>query len=245
MKIALLPKLFLLLCMSASVSAQAQNLVSNGDFEAGLTDWNPWAAPANSFWNGVWLRLNDCDIWVPTNGCPFEGSTSHSQKKGSDAGNAHGGLTQVISVEPGKTYDVSGQWSGGVRGNLDGSNGSWWEINIFEGLVDDATIDTGLRPQDTLIAKIEANNLGSTEVFQYQWQEFSGSFTAESDTVTLVLKAGSFFTLEAAAYHDNIQVIEQVPPSPVPLNSTWMLVLLGMALLAVGFTGLGRRGHSL
>lgn len=227
---------FLFLCFATVSTVQAQTLVSNGDFESGNADWNEWAAAPNGFWDGVWIQSNDCDIWIPTNGCPFAGTTSHAQKKGSGAGNAHGGLTQVLSVESGRTYDVSGQWSGGVTGNLDGNNGTWWEIAIYEGLVDDATIDAGLRPQDTLISKREVNNLGRREVFQFQWEAFSGPFTAQSDTVTLVLKSGSFYTLDAAAYHDDIQVIARPPATPIPVNSAIALALLvGLMALLGGY----------
>lgn len=231
---------FLMLFFATVSTAQAQNLVSNGDFEAGLADWNEWAAAPNSFWDGVWIQSNDCNIWVPTNGCPFAGATSHAQKKGSGAGNAHGGLTQVLSVQPGRSYDVSGQWSGGVTGNVDGNNGSWWEVVIYDGLVDDATIDAGLRQQDTLISKREINNLANQGVFQFQWETFSGSFTAQSDTVTLVLKAGSFYTLDAAAYHDDIEVVAQAPTAPIPVNSFAALALLMGLMVLLGMYSLRR-----
>lgn len=241
-----LSAVLILLCLTLALPVQAQNLVKNGDFEAGMTDWTSWAAPVNAFWNGVWIQSNDCDIWVPTNGCPFAGTTSHAQKKGSGSGNAHGGLTQVLTVIPGRTYDVSGQWSGGVTGNLDANNGTWWEIVIYEGQVDDAIIDAGLRSEDTLVAKKEITNLAYSGVFQFQWEPFSGSFTAQTDTVTLVLKSGSFYTLDAAAYHDNIQVQAQaMPPAtvvPVPLNSTWTLVMLTGLLALIGFRSFHRRG---
>ena len=233
--------LVVFLLFASISSAQDQDLVNNGNFEAGLAGWTEWAAAPNNFWNGVWIQSNDCDIWVPTNGCPFAGTTSHAQKKGSGAGNAHGGLTQVLAVESGRTYDVSGQWSGGVTGNLAGNNGTWWEIAVYEGLVDNATIDAGLRPQDTLISKREVNNLGNQEVFQFQWEAFSGSFTAQSNTVTLVLKTGSFYTADAAAYHDDIEVIAQPLAAPIPVNSSVALVLLMALMMLLGMYRLHRK----
>lgn len=229
---------------SFSGSAQSQNLVANGDFESGLTGWTQWAAAPSSFWNGVWNHSNDCDIWVPTNGCPNEGAISHAQKKGSDAGSAHGGLYQTLSVTPGNTYRVDGFWSGGVTGSDNGSNGTWWEIVVYDGVVDDAIIDAGLRgPQDVLIDKDEANNLAFREVYQFQWTPFTGNFVAPSDTVTLVLKAGSFNTLEAAAYHDQISVTDITPPpAPVPVMSLGMLALLAGMLALVGLRFTRRAG---
>ncbi len=218
---------FLLLGLAQSV--QSQNLVSNGDFEAGLTGWNTWTAPPSGFWNDVWIHSNDCDIWVPTNGCPFAGAISHAQKKGSGSGNAHGGLTQTLSVTPGQAYTVSGFWSGGVAGNVDGNNGTWWEVVIYDGTPTEAAIDSGLGANDILIAKREVNNLGNNEVFQFQWEPFSGTFVAPSSTVTLVFKTGSFFTFAAAGYHDNVSV---APVAAVPAMSVWMLMLMALGLVA-------------
>jgi len=216
--------------------ANAQNLIANGDFEAGLTGWTQWNAPPTTFWNGTWQHSNDCDIWVPTNGCPFAGSTSHAQKKGSTANNnAHGGLLQTISVVAGETYTVSGQWSGGVTGNLDNNNGSWWRVEVYDGVPTEAQIDAGPGAQDTLIALHEANNLAFRGVYQFQWESFSGQFTAVSNTATLVLKTGSYYTLEAAAYHDDISVTRDipVPPEVVPTLPTALLAALAAMLALV------------
>lgn len=228
--------------LALAPSAQAQNLVINGDFEAGLTGWTTWTAPPNTFWNDVWIHSNDCDIWVPTNGCPFAGAISHAQKKGSGSGNAHGGLTQVLSVVPGQAYTVSGVWSGGVAGNIAGNNGTFWEVVVYDGTPTNAQIDSGVGAADTLIAKREINNLGNNEVFQFQWEPFSGTFVAPSSTVTLVLKTGSFFTFAAAAYHDNLSV-SALPVAPVPVTPVWMLTLMviGLAGLAVRQRRLARR----
>lgn len=194
-----------LLAVLFSLPAAAQELVVNGDFEAGLANWTVWAAPPGAFWNGVWLHQNDCDIWTPPSACPFAGTTSHSQEKGSGAGNAHGGITQQIAVQAGRQYRVSGQWSGGVTGNA-GGNATWWEVVIYDGAVDDAVIDAGLRPQDVLIDKIERAGLATNEVFQFDWRPFDGIFTAGSNLVTLAFKQGSFFTFDAAAYHDAVSM---------------------------------------
>ncbi|RLQ20300.1 IPTL-CTERM sorting domain-containing protein [Seongchinamella sediminis] len=213
--------------------AGAQNLLTNGDFESGLNGWTAWNAPPSGFWNDTWIQSNDCDIWVPTNGCPYAGTISHAQKKGSGSGNTHGGLYQTLSVTAGQTYNVSGQWSGGVSGNLDGNNGSWWRVEVYDGTPTEAQIDAGPGAQDTLIALQEANNLATNGVFQFQWEAFSGSFTAPSDTVTLVLKSGSYYTFAAAAYHDDLVVIQN-SPEKVPTLSTLALALLAGMLVFLG-----------
>jgi hypothetical protein len=225
---------FLLACVACvfSSTGQAQNLLTNGDFESGLTGWTVWSAPATSFWNGTWEHSNDCDIWVPTSGCPLAGAESHTQKKGSGAGNAHGGITQSLAVTPGQTYAVSGLWSGGVTANLDGDNGTWWEVVVYDGSPSDAEIDAGIGADDTLIAKREVNDLASNAVFQFQAETFSGEFTARSSQVTLAFKTGSFYTLDAAAYHDAVS-ITAVQAEAVPLFSPGALALLILSFAAL------------
>ena len=212
-------------------SAHAQNLVVNGDFEGGFSGWTTWQV-SNGFWNGVWIQSNDCDIWVPTV-CPYAGAISHAQKKGSGSGNAHGGLFQVIDVAPGQRYRVSGQWSGGVTGNAAG-NATWWEVVVFDGVVDASIIDAGTRPQDTQVAKRTMDNLSLNGVFQFEWEAFGTTFVAQSSQVTLVLKAGSFSTFDAASYHDQIALVA-VPVVPVPVDAPWMLVLAALGLAAAAW----------
>lgn len=204
------------LCLVAALPAslvEAQNLVTNPGFESGLTGWNVWSAPPSAFWNGSWIHSNDCDIWVPTP-CPLAGTLSHAQKKGSGGGNTHGGLYQQIGVIPGRQYRVSGSWSGGATGNAAG-NATWWEIVAYDGSVTDAVIDQAPGVNDALIAKRDVANLAQNGVFQFNWESFSGVFTARSATVTLALKTGSFFTFEAAGYHDDISMV--LLPQPVVL----------------------------
>ncbi len=215
--------------------ASAQNLLVNPDFESGLTGWTTWASPNTAFWSGSWIQSNDCDIWVPLSACPYGGSgISHAQKKGSGAGNAHGGLYQVVTVQPGQRYRVSGVWSGGVTGNLDGNNGTWWEVTVYDGAVGDAVIDQAPGPNDQLIAKREANNLATNGVFQFDWEPFSGDFTAHSNTVTLALKTGSYFTFDAAGYHDNLSLTLVPPATQVPTLGNIGLLLLALFIAAVG-----------
>jgi hypothetical protein len=228
---------FLSLILFNAGSAGAQNLLTNPDFESGLTGWTTWVAPVNGFWTGNWIHSNDCDIWIPPSACPHGGAgISHAQKKGNGAGNAHGGLYQVVAVVPGQQYRVSGHWSGGVTGNVNNNNGTWWEVTVYDGAVADAVIDQAPGPNDQLIAKIEANNLATNGVYQFDWRSFSGQFTARSSTVTLALKTGSYFTFEAAGYHDNLSLARI---EPIPTVGGHGLVVLALLIGTIGIVKLG------
>jgi hypothetical protein len=228
---------FVSLILLSAGSVRAQNLLANPDFESGLAGWTTWVAPVNGFWTGNWIHSNDCDIWIPPSSCPLGGAgISHAQKKGNGAGNAHGGLYQVVAVVPGQHYRVSGYWSGGVTGNVNNNNGTWWEVTVYDGAVADAVIDQAPGPNDQQIAKIEANNLATNGVYQFDWQPFSGTFTARSNTVTLALKTGSFFTFEAAGYHDNLSL---ALVEPVPAVGGPGLIMLALLIGAIGIVKLG------
>jgi len=223
---------FIAITIFAGQSAEAQNLLTNPDFESGLTGWTTWVAPVNGFWFGSWIQSNDCDIWVPTSTCPYGGAgTSHAQKKGSGAGNAHGGIYQIVNVVPGTTYRLSGVWSGGVTGNVNNDNGTWWEVTVYDGAVGDAVIDQAPGPNDALIAKREANNLATNGVFQFDWEPFSGQFVAQSSQVTVALKTGSYYTFEAAGYHDNLSLMAV---NPVPALDQVGLAILVLMIVTVG-----------
>jgi len=237
------PALALMLVPFISGPLSAQNLIQNGDFESGLGAWTEWSAPNTGFWDFSWMHSNDCDIWVPTNGCPYEGSISHAQKKGGGAPNAFGGLYQQIAVVAGAEYRLEGWWSGGVSGSTN-SNATWWEVVAYDGAVTDAVIDQAPGASDFLIAKREAGNVDDGQVFQFQWESFGDTFTAQSDTVTIALKVGSFGTQDAAGYHDQLSLVRvaEIPTMrPVPVLGLGPLVLLFVLLGGVAIIQLRRK----
>lgn len=198
--------------LALSQVAHAQELVTNGDFEAGLAGWQVWSS-----WGGPWLHQNDCDIWTPVP-CPYEGALSHSQEKGSDVDAAHGGLFQVLDVVPGRQYRVTGWWSGGVLGKDNPANLSWWEVTVYDGEVDGTVIDQSPGPQDVVIAKHE-HAVDPNQGWQFPWESFTGVFTAASSRVTLALKTGSFSTLDVAGYHDLLSVLLLAQPAVTATKS--------------------------
>ena len=222
------------LCLAHAASAQ--EVVVNGGFESGTTGWTTWDAPANGFWQGPWLRDGTCDIWPPGSGCTYSGSGSYFHEKGSNLSNAHGGVFQVVPVLPNRLYRISGQWSGGVTGNAAG-NATWWEFVAYDGSVDATVIDAAPRPQDHLVDKIEAGNLAQNGVQQFQWTPFERVIQTGPATtqITLALKHGSFYTLDSAAYLDDVRMSLLPAHQPVPaLDARW-LGLLGLLTLGLAW----------
>ena len=120
-------------------------------------------------------------------------------------------------------------------------------IVAFDGVVDDNIIDQGLRLQGQLIDKIEQSNLANNEVFQFQWQPFSGEIVAASNVVTLAFKQGSFSTFDAAADHDDVSMqllAAAVVPVDLPVLNNGMMILVLALLLVAGATTLHGSGVS-
>ena len=105
---------------------------------------------------------------------------------------------------------------------------------MFDSVVDASIIDAGTRPQDTQVAKRTMNDLPLNGVFQFDWEGFGAAFVAKSAQVTVVLKAGSFSTFDAASYHDQIALVA-APVVPVPVDAPWMLVLAALGLVAAAW----------
>ena len=108
------------LLVSAAVSAQA-NLLANGGFESGPAGWTEWSLDPTTNWTTHEFQhtyANTTDIHVPSF-YPSTGGASHSQKVLAEG--VHGGLLQVVNVQAGQTYSVSGAWSCGIGGQANAS----------------------------------------------------------------------------------------------------------------------------
>ena len=55
---AIVRALILLLLLAGGTAVRAQNLLTNGNFDAGLAGWSTWTAPPG-FWDGTWIHSND------------------------------------------------------------------------------------------------------------------------------------------------------------------------------------------
>jgi hypothetical protein len=210
--------------------AWSQNVVINGDFEAGSANWVEWNSP-QAWVTGTFGHDygSGCNVWTPI---PYPASGTHSHCQNVGTNNVHGGLYQVVNVIPGATYVVSGLWSGGIGGLVQGSNTtvSWFEITVYDGVATVGQIDSAPGPLDVTIAKKEWSG---TNTYSFGWENFSGSFIPQSNQVTLALKTGRIGDWDAiAAYHDNIR-IEVLPPASVPTMNEW-----GMIVFVV-FAGFG------
>jgi len=220
-----------------SVTSAQSNLVANGDFEGGAASWTEWSSPggwttdvfAHDYASGV-------PIWMPVP-YPYAGVGSHGQHVGTN--NVHGGIYQVINVQTGMSYDVSGVWSGGIgeSGSL-AINLAWFEVTVYQGDVGVAGVDGPPGPGDVVIAKREYTN-GS--IISFGWEQFSGSFVAEQDQVTLAFKTGKVSPNwhPIAAFHDDVSLLLAV--GEIPTVGPAGVMVLVVLLAAVGVAILSRR----
>lgn len=221
----------------ASISSAQSNLVANGDFEGGAASWSEWSSPggwttdvfAHDYASGV-------PIWMPVP-YPYAGVGSHGQHVGTN--NVHGGFYQVVNVQAGMSYIVSGMWSGGI-----GEGGSlpfdvaWFEVTVYQGAVGALEIDAAPGSGDVVIAKREYTN---DSIVSFDWEQFNGSFVAEQNQVTLAFKTGKVGPNwhPIAAFHDDLSI--QLLTAEVPAVSAAGLAVYVALLMAVGLAILSRR----
>ena len=226
----------LLIGFPSMVNAQL-NLVANGDFEGGAASWTQWSRPGG-WTTGVFAHdyASGVPIWMPVP-YPYAGVGSHGQHVGTN--NVHGGIYQVVNVQTGMSYDVSGMWSGGIgeSGSLP-FNVAWFEVTVYQGAVGAAEIDGAPGPGDVVIAKREYTG---DSIISFGWERFSGSFVAEQNQVTLAFKTGKVSPNwhPIAAFHDDLNL--RLAGGGIPTVGPAGVVVFVALLAAVGLAILSRR----
>ena len=226
----------LLIGLPSTVNAQL-NLVANGDFEGGAASWTEWSSPGG-WTTGVFAHdyASGVPIWMPVP-YPYAGVGSHGQHVGTN--NVHGGIYQVINVQIGMPYQVSGVWSGGIgQGGSLPFDVAWFEVTVYQGAVGVAEIDGAPGPGDVVIAKREYT---SDSIISFGWEQFSGSFVAEQDQVTLAFKTGKVSPNwhPIAAFHDDLSL--RLAGGGIPTVGPAGVMVFVALLAAVGLAILSRR----
>jgi hypothetical protein len=210
-------KLFLLsvacaLSLAFAPSCFAANIIVNGDFAAGISDW-------------TMLNTIDGDSYVsPTWGVAV-GYPAGSLKLQRDATNpalATNGhrFYQFIPVDPNASYQVRGQWKGDLTAGAQGSN--WAEVYI--GFTADVNTSQPNWGQSLRFKKQwdGVNNINVSATGQWDWENFSSSpvgtppdaYTAQAGQNYMIIAfnfGGGILNPSSAqpyVYIDNIVVIK-------------------------------------
>ena len=224
----------LVILVGASTGSAQVNLLANGDFEAGAASWSEWSS-GGGWTTGVFAHdyASGVPIWMPAP-YPLEGAGSHGQHVGTNT--VHGGIYQVVNVQTGMSYAVSGSWSGGI-----GEGGSlpfdiaWFEVTVYQGAVGAAEVDGPPGPSDVVIAKREYTN---DSIIFFGWEQINGSFVAEQNQVTLAFKTGKVGPNwhPIATFHDDLSIqlltaeIPTVGPTGVAIY-TALLAVIGLVIV--------------
>ena len=237
MKRAIVVATIVVTLVGASIGSAQVNLLANGDFEAGAASWTEWSS-GGGWTTGVFTHdfASGVPIWMPAP-YPLEGTGTHGQHVGTNT--VHGGIYQVVNVQSGMSYAVSGSWSGGI-----GESGSlpfdiaWFEVTVYQGAVGATEVDGPPGPADVVIAKREYTN---DSIISFGWEQFNGSFVAEQDQVTLAFKTGKAGPNwhPIAAFHDDLSI--QLLTAEVPAVSAAGVAVYVALLMAAGLAILSRR----
>ncbi len=185
--------------------ADGLNLVANGGFENGSTNWTPWQA---SWSSGVTYDYNNAEA----------GRLGSKCLKFYTASQGSFGVYQQVPVTPGKTYRLDAYWKGKEVGLS-----NWYELILIDGpfTMDNADQDPGVR--DNYMYAYDKNTFGLTADFgwtwahdqnapslnQVDWNNRQGLRTATGSVLTVVLKCGACCDCSGpAAWFDNVSLVE-------------------------------------
>lgn len=210
-----------------ATSADAANLVANGDFAnlgsvwvdntglgsddlqtggaTDIPDWTNVPGFANEFW---FTSPND---YVGLTASPGNGSSFAVDLTGQANNKPYGGLEQTIVTTPGVAYV------------LQFDLGSSWEWNgpglAAAALTASATGTSSLASELFTLAPATDN--------YDDWATETLDFTADSSSTTIEFLADSDYTSEYTGL-DNVSVTQASPVSSVPEPPSWTIMLIGL-----------------
>ncbi len=196
-----------------SITPACANLLMNGTFENGLTGWSSWQSSWSGgntatvtaeagYGGGNGLKLSITSVaWAP--GASF-------------------GVYQQVSVTPGQTYKLDGMWKG-----MNGS-GNWFEIILIDGAFNVDQADDPAVVFNNVVTGYDSNAaFGYPAPASFGWQSFASTYnqevspyisngtrTATGNTMTVVLKIGSYGNpIKPSAYFDDITLTAVPEPA--------------------------------
>jgi len=190
-------------CLAAGV-ANAQNLLSNGDFNlpgdgSQATDWNPWS------WGNGWANTE-----IPAWGSP--GGTY--QISVGAAGGGGGGFFQIVPVTGGNNYTLS----------VDSGADAWWlptgTMTMF--FLDASDIEVGSATRNTVDPAVYGENFD----IPHPWTSYSLTALAPAGATQVKVEFAANNATGSIGF-DNASLMTAVPePGSVAL------LALGSALLS-------------
>lgn len=217
--------------LTASLAAQAANLVANGDFDDTTSTWIDntglgaddlqsaggamvpgWSATpgfANDFWAAT---PNSYGITQS----PGNGSSFWIDLTGQANNKPYGGIQQAVATTAGTTYVLTFDVGSSTLYNGSGLGAAALTASA-SGATTDGSMHIALTPSTT-----------------NDWTSESLTFTADSNSTTISFLADSSFTSRYTGL-DNVSVT-QVATSPVPEPASFTMLLAGLA----GVAGLAR-----
>jgi len=190
-----------------------ENLMVNGDFEAGATGWQEWRAPWGSG-----------ETWEFDNTEPGHLGTQCLRLS---SGHASFGVYQEVQVTPGKTYRIDAYWKG-QKLAVDGAD-NWYEVLILDGPWDYGQADGNPNtppyddPSEPVFNEMygyDSHTYSMPADFGWIWthdqndtpvdtMDRDGLRTASGNVMTVVLKAGAAGgATGSSGWFDDISLVE-------------------------------------
>ncbi|MBP7934157.1 MAG: hypothetical protein KA354_05860 [Phycisphaerae bacterium] len=209
------------LWLSPSPAVGQYNWLVNGDWSAGETGWNRWAAPWSS--GSQWLLA-------------IAGTSPPAGRLHYSAGTGEHGWFQRVNVMP-DTYSIQGDWSGilGVMG--------WAQVMLFSGTAGLSDAELLARIEGQVIGDIVAakDSWGLNPPSDWDWEPITNSLHpggngnqvfATDGQVVVVVRVGTVAGFSSAMF-DNLQLVgggsgfdltitepSDLPDPPAPVDVT-------------------------
>jgi hypothetical protein len=199
-------KRFLILLSACGLTigmANAQNLLSNGDFDLPgdgnpATDWTPWS------WNSGWANT-EIAAW----GSP--GGTYHLAVGA--PGDGGGGYFQILPATPGISYTLT----------VDSGADAWWlptgTMTMF--FLDDTEAELGQAGRNTVDPAVYGNN----NDIPHPWETYSLSATSPVGTTQIKVEFAANNATGSVGFDNAVLVVPE--PASAGLLLLGSVVLLG------------------
>lgn len=196
-----------LVCAASAV--QAQELITNGSFEAGTTGWTPVAGPNCS----ITPRASGGTVPTPNPGAPDDGA--FYVNIGPSGGNQTCTLYQDVAIPAGATANLSLAAAGGF-----GSSATTAAYTAF------ARVETtgGALLESVFLEDGTAPGTGAFNTYTADLSAYAGQ------TVRIVFGFSNGPSCCNEVYGDSVSLIAAPAVATVPTMSEWAMILFGLLL---------------
>jgi hypothetical protein len=220
-----------------------QALMTNGDFSANISGWQFLPPPATE---GIVTASFDAVAGNPAGSARLNCDTTTA------AVNSSSRFYQIIPVTAGRSYKLSGEWMGSIKGNVGTVTNTRNWVEIYVTFVTDGSVEPTSWGSIMYKKAFGIANMNIPASGAWAWEPITSScpgnngpadgvFTATDDyMVVSVNLAGRINSGQTFVNLDNLSVMENTPCSTIDLNNDCVLNFADIGEFALDYLSCGR-----